>query len=228
MGRIRIETIEAMGESGANSCYAGRALQRGKRRAIELRASVTLRPPTASATLSVREPQEMSGATTGRGNGRFRRPNTRLSRRLGEFSILGGGSLNWEQHYRFQCVNCQCGGDLSWMEDGSPKQLVCRNPECLHPGTPYIQDTILYVIRMHRYWHPITVKSPRPARNPGRIQDPPLLSGKPLNESDIPYFRGKAQVQELLMSLGRRCVVEMRRNRRLRWQGRGGDSQGRG
>ena len=113
------------------------------RRAIELHASVTLTTPTASATLFtllVRNSNEES--ETIHSGGLIPDPPVPL-----EGAQLGGDdNLIWEQHHRFQCVNCKQEANLSRTEDGSLEQLVCRNPECLYDDTPYDQNAILHVM----------------------------------------------------------------------------------
>ena len=51
-------------------------------------------------------------------------------------------NLIWEQHHRFQCVNCKCDPILN----GCLEQLVCRNPECIYEDAPYDQNDILHVM----------------------------------------------------------------------------------
>ena len=116
------------------------------RQAIELRTSITFPAATMRATLSVRKSGGTIGATQGAETAYSDGLISGYPLPLGNAQIPGDENLIWNQHYRFQCVNCKLEADLRRTEDGSLEQLVCRNPECLYDDTPYDQNAILHVM----------------------------------------------------------------------------------
>ena len=123
------------------------------RQETELRGSATLRSPTASATLSVREPEGMSETNQRAGTADCGNPIPDPSLQPENGHISGDGDLIWDQHHKFQCVNCKSEAGLSRADDGSLEQIVCGNSECLYDDTPYDQNAILHAPSLASY-HP--------------------------------------------------------------------------
>ena len=112
------------------------------RQEIELRASLSFPPLTASATLSVRGPEERRETAQGEevtdSVGSTLVPTVPTENAL----PTGGVDMVWDRRYGFQCEGCGREATLG----GRLESLVCRNPACIYDDAPYNQNAILHVM----------------------------------------------------------------------------------
>ena len=112
------------------------------RQEIELRASLSFPPATASAALSVRGPEERGETAQGEEVADSIGGTPGLPVPSENAQPTGGVNLVWDRHYGFHCEGCGREATLG----GRLESLVCRNPECIYDDAPYDQNAILHVM----------------------------------------------------------------------------------